>query len=119
MAIGILARVLSTLIKKHGLVRGVKKAKGLGFRNSDIKDAVSSIGAKRRPKLDFSTRKKFRKMDKAFGDDKRSTPRFREEAGGDYKRLPRKFQEPQDRWAKEYDELAMEEAYFKNRMGEF
>ena len=93
MAIGILARVLSKLIKKHGLVRGVKKAKGLGFRNSDIKDAVSSIGAKRRPKLDFSTRKKFRKMDKAFGDDKK--------------------------YRKYLDELATEEAYFKNRMGEF
>ena len=60
MAIGILTRVLAKLIQQHGLLRGVKKAKGLGFRNKDIKDAVSSIGAKRKPKTSFKQRKEDR-----------------------------------------------------------
>ena len=63
-------------------MRGVKKAKGLGFRNSDIKEAVSSIGAKKAPYKKggtFQQRKGMRDMER-YVDDMRRTELY--ELGG-------------------------------------
>jgi hypothetical protein len=49
MAVSAIVRVLSRLISKHGFTKGIKKAQKLGFRNKDIKNAVSQAGAKKAP----------------------------------------------------------------------
>tara|TARA_R100000700_G_C3151785_1_gene130231 strand:+ start:240 stop:581 length:342 start_codon:yes stop_codon:yes gene_type:complete len=110
MAVASIAKVLIRLLQKHGVSRGVKIAQQLGFKNQDIKKAFLNINAeqkklglkqfKRKPKVDFFTRKTFREIDRAFGDkpfkNRRPTPRFLEEDVPDYRTLPRKFREPQD-----------------------
>ena len=48
MAANIIIKILSKLVKKHGLTKGIKKAQKLGFSNKDIKAAVSRAGARRK-----------------------------------------------------------------------
>ena len=109
MAVGAITGILMRLLAKHGVSRGVRAAQKLGFKNKDIKKAFLNINAeqkklglkefKRKSKLDFFTRKKFREMDRAFGDkygNKTPTPRFLERDVPDYRTLPRRFREPQD-----------------------
>ena len=57
MGAAVIVRVLSRLISKHGFTKGIKKAQKLGFRNKDIKSAVSQAGAKRKPRSTFAERK--------------------------------------------------------------
>ena len=48
MAASEIVRVLSRLISKHGLTKGMKKAKNLGFKSKDIKLTVSKLAKKER-----------------------------------------------------------------------
>ena len=48
MAANVIIKILSKLVKKHGLAKGVKKAQKLGFSNKDIKAAVSRAGVRRK-----------------------------------------------------------------------
>ena len=63
MATSAIIRVLSRLISKHGFTKGIKKAQKLGFRNKDIKSAVSQAGAKRKPRSTFAERKYSRRTE--------------------------------------------------------
>jgi len=82
MAISAVVRTIVSLIKKHGLSSGVKKARKMGFKSKDIKAAKINFG-KRKPNRD------------KYGN-KTPTPRFLEKDVPDYKTLPRRFREPQD-----------------------
>ena len=63
MAANVIIKILSKLVKKHGLAKGVKKAQKLGFSNKDIKAAVSQAGAKRKPRSTFAERKYSRRTE--------------------------------------------------------
>ena len=87
-------------------MRGVKKAKGLGFRNSDIKDAVSSIGAKRKPKTSF----KQRKEDRGYAEAMRTDPYFN-------RRMTSRRGNPyQQKLTRDYREMGPEQASWERHL---
>tara|TARA_R100000231_G_C5330507_1_gene166317 strand:+ start:8765 stop:9115 length:351 start_codon:yes stop_codon:yes gene_type:complete len=109
MAISAVVRTIVSLIRKHGLSSGVKKARKMGFKSKDIKAAKINFG-KDKKNITLPSGKKLKlkkgyintgppdykvvKADK-YGN-KTPTPRFLEKDVSDYKTLPRRFREPQD-----------------------
>tara|TARA_R110002020_G_scaffold322554_2_gene538352 strand:+ start:81 stop:425 length:345 start_codon:yes stop_codon:yes gene_type:complete len=80
---GAVVRVLMNLIQRQGLTRAVKTAQKLGFKNTEIKKAVTKLGSKRKPRKSFNQRKEAREYSHIMGNDpnlnRRMTPRFRDD----------------------------------------
>ena len=100
MAVGVIVKVLSNLIARHGLTRGVKVAQKLGFRNKDIKSAFSKLGTKRKPKTSF----KQRKEDRGYAEAMRTDPYFNR------RMAPRRGNPFEQKLTKDYMEMTPEQA---------
>ena len=64
MALGQIVKIIGKILNSYGLLKGVKVAQKLGFKNKQIKKAATKLGFKRKNKPTFQDRKFDRTFDR-------------------------------------------------------